>query len=168
MFCLWAHSVPHASRDDHFQGCEAQPLGKGLVFTPFGGFNSGVVGLEKDALLIVRAGHDSDVQAGVFLTLLAPQSRMWGQITQIIRTLPPKRAWGPKRMRSCGGLALSGKIAHDNSRPEACTCRCMSYEWCWVPCRKYRQMGGWIVLYLVWRIRFFDMSTLRRSMCSIA
>ena len=33
------------------------------------------------------------------LTLLAPQSHIWGQSTQTISSLSPKRDWGPKRVK---------------------------------------------------------------------
>ena len=33
------------------------------------------------------------------MTRLAPHSHTWGQSTQIISNLPPKRDWGPKRMK---------------------------------------------------------------------
>ena len=34
------------------------------------------------------------------LTLLAPHSHMWGQITLTVSSLSPKREWGPKRVNS--------------------------------------------------------------------
>ena len=43
------------------------------------------------------------------LTLLAPQSHMWGQSTQNIRSLPPKRDWGPKRVNTLYAHVLGEK-----------------------------------------------------------